>query len=107
MAQNCMKFVSRMTWASSIIDMLKITLILWIIRAGELGRALRQLEFSPVLQVKYILSDAERERDTEIEDEEYIRWKGSYICRNADLGNRIAASSLPDKRYILIERRTK
>jgi len=61
-----------MTWASSIIDMLKITLILWIIRAGELGRALRQLEFSPVLQVKYILSDAERERDTEIEDEEYI-----------------------------------
>lgn len=32
--------------------------------------------FSPVLQAKYILSETQKEKDAEIEGEEYIRWKG-------------------------------
>lgn len=62
------------------------------------------------LQAKYIPSDARRERiEGERERERNIYdGKGSYICWDADLGNRIAARRLPvDERYILIERRTK
>lgn len=80
-----------------------------IIRAFTRGRPCRAATDSPLFSRLNILSDAERERCRNRGRGIYtMEREVIYVCRDADLGNRIAAPRpLVDERYILIERRTK
>lgn len=86
-------------------------LILWTHNSGVHAKSAvsRGSTDSPLFSRLNILSDAERERCRNGGRGIYtMKREVIYVCRDADLGNRIAAPRPPvDKRYILIERRTK